>query len=523
MAAKKKSPARKAAKKVPQKRVAKKQAKKPAKSAKKTTVRLEDPDKMKPLVFKKRFPNKDKSKVLNKMTVGVRASVDVLSERSQKRPVKLYTPAMLRRTLVPYDEIYFQHILDSIGFRTPSAVELVAPEGIGSTTWVWDFIGRLSDMGCYSIYIECEDKMMSDRRIKRLLDRDPKVATLKLNSVVISEARSLDQLDEVIRQTVKETRKRCDNDPETKGNPIFVFPDPWGALMSKGEAKGNSEWGLGATAKKEKTKDTTAGSNFEHAKHAQGMARWLPSFMKENNASVFFINKQNDKVDMTSSPLPSYMAPSPLKNDTRIGGRALKRLCGYRMTMLKLGDLREKTGLKRVYGYNVRMMMVKNSYGPRDRTCEFTILFDKHEDTAEYQAPGLTYANQTCAWMVARKFLGTTVERDLYTCDALGCVAVDAETLYAALKADEDNLSYIGSQLGIEGYEREVQHINPAKEEEEVAPPVEEVPTVPVDEPSEDAPTSPTSPTSAAESPTSPDDALAPLPPAEEGTPNVPD
>lgn len=426
--------------------------KKTATKNKEETVRLDDPDKMKPLVFKKRFQDKDKKKVLNKMTVNVRKSVDVISERSKKRPVKLLTPAMLRRTLVPSPHIYHQHILDSVGWRVPAASEIISPEGIGSTTWVWDFIGQLADLGCYSIYVECEGKMIADRRMKRLLDRDPKIAVLKLNSVVVSEARTLNQFDEVVRQTVKDLRKRCDSDPETKGNPIFVFGDPWGALMSQGEAKGNSDWGLGPTAKKETAKETTAGSNFEHAKHASGMARWLPSFMEEYNCSIFFINKQNDKVDFNA--MPTYMTPSPLKNDTRIGGHALKRLCAYRMTMQKLGDVREKSGLKRTYGYHVRMMMVKNSYGPRDRTSEFSIFFDNHQDTEDYQAPGLTYADRTAAWFVARKFLGTTVEKDLYTCDALGCVAVPAEELYTAFLDHPEHMEFIGSQLGIEGYDK---------------------------------------------------------------------
>lgn len=447
-------PAKKAAAK---KTAAKKAPAKKAPKKKVAELQLEDPSKLKPIVFKRRFgaTDADRAKVLGKMTANVRKSIQVLNERSAKRPVKLLTPAMLRRALIPYEEISFQYMLNSIGFRAGVAIEIVAQEKVGATTFVMDCISRLLDMGCYSSYIECENKQMDDKRIKRLMDRDPRIATLKLNSVMWAEARTLAQCDETIRKTTKDLRKRCDSDPSTKGNPIFIFIDPWGALMSDGEAKGNSDWGLDANAKAkaETPKDSAAGSNFEHAKHASRMARWLPAFMETNNAVVVFVNKQNDKVDMVSKPRPGFLlAPSPSKNDTRVGGRALKRLCGYRLTMLKLDDIRKKDGDKKVLGHNVRMMLVANSYGPRDRVSEFTIYFDGHEDTPDYQAPGFTYDPRTAAWLVKNKFLGITVKDGLYTCDLVGCVAVEADELMAALRNHPEHLEYVGSHLGIEGY-----------------------------------------------------------------------
>ncbi len=429
-------------------------AKKPA-AKKKVEVKLEDPSELKPIIYRSKFAvnSADRTKTLSKMTVNVRKSIEIIGERSDKRPVKLFTPAMLRRALIPYNEIYFQYMLNCIGFRTPMAIEIVAQEKVGATTFVMDWMGNLLDMGCYSVYIECENKQMDDKRIKRLMDRDPSIATLKMNAIEWASARSLAECDNTIRKTVTDLRKRCDADPMTKGNPIFVFIDPWGSLMSKAEAKGNSTWGLAASAAPEVAKDTTDGSNFEHAKHAQGVARWLPAFMEKFNCMVVFVNKQNDKVDMNAKP--GFGQPSPMKNDTRIGGRALKRLCAYRMTMLKLDDLRKKEGNKKgaVYGHNNRIMLVANSYGPRDRQCEFSILFDDHEDEPDFQAPGLTFDERTALWMAERKLLGISVKGGRFTCDAAGCVAVTSAELMAALKANPDHLAYVGSRLGIEGYD----------------------------------------------------------------------
>jgi hypothetical protein len=425
-------------------------------------VRLEDPNKLSPLLFKPRVSAAGKPAMVTGMVENVRKSISVLNERSKKKPVQLFTPAMLRMNILPYPALYFQQMLDSLGFRYPCAIEIIAPEHLGSTTFVFDWIGHLIDMGCYAIYCECEGKQMRDSQILRLMDRDPKLALLKLNAVEFTKARSVAQLDETLRQTVKDLRKRCDSNPETKGNPIFFFADPRSALMSKSEAKGNSDWGLAANAKAEEAKGTDEGSNFEHAKHDQAMARWLPAFMEEHNCTVVFVNKQNDKIDMEQKRGPAaYATPSPLKNDTRLGGRALKRLCGYRITMLKLNDIRDKKGDKKEYGHHIRLMLIKNSFGPRARTCDASIYHDQYQDREDYQAPAFSFADRTAAWMASRKFLGTTVENDLYTCDAVGCVAVPPEEFMDALRANPQHLEYLGGQLDIEGYARAVKDFAP--------------------------------------------------------------
>lgn len=441
-------------------------AKKPAAKKKVEPLRLDDPSKLKPIIYKRKFgaSDADKTKTFSKMAENVQKSISVLNERSAQRPVKLYTPAMLRMALIPYEEIYFQYMLNSIGFRTPLAIEVIAPEKVGATTFVMDWISRNLDMGCYSVYIECEGKQMDDKRIKRLMDRDPRIATLKLNSVEWASARTLTECDNTMRQTVADLRKRCDADPATKGNPIFCYIDPWGALMAEGEAKGNSDWGLAKNAAKEKPKDSTDGSNFEHSKHAQRMCRWLPAFMEKYNCMVIFVNKQNDKVDMQAKkPMPGFMAPSPLKNDTRIGGKALKRLCAYRMTMLQLDDIKMKTGDKAnlAYGHHIRAMLVSNSYGPRLRTCQFSVLYDNHDDTPDFQAPGFTFDEDTPGWLIKNKLLGVSVDKGLYTCDLLGCTAVTAYELMDALRKHPEHIEYVGSHLGIEGYAHAVVDVVP--------------------------------------------------------------
>jgi len=449
MATKKKA-AKTAKKKGAKPKVTKPKATKPA--GKTVPFQIEDPTDMPLLRFKTKFDPEKTEAVQTQMAQNVRKSIEILTKRSSVRSVRLYTPAQLRRMLFEFDEIYMQHMLGSVGVRVPSAFEVIAPEHVGKTTFVFDWIGRLAEMGCYSVYIECEGKQMNMQHVKRILDRDPKKGALKLNTIEFAAARQLVQCDDVLKKAVKDLRKRCDSDPETKGNPIFAFVDPWSGLMSSVEAVGNTSWGLSEKSDKKPAKDAGTASNFGHSKHAAIMKRWLPSFMEEYNVSVVLINHQNEKIDMQKGPA-TFAKPSESKNDTRTGGKAMKQLCPYRLTILKTGDIREKSGAKKVYGFNTRVMLIKNSYGPRDRTCEFSVFFDNYDDRPGYLAPAITYDLTTPAWMVKMKLLGMTSTDGLYTCDALGCVAVPPEEIMTAFRARPDLVSFVGSQLGIEGYE----------------------------------------------------------------------
>ena len=469
----KRVPAKKAAKKAAKKVAAKKVAKKAAKkAAKKRPSYKPDLLSSKNQTIKRRITSDNQGKVLHSMAENVNKTMDILNERSAKRPVRLYTPSMLRKTLFPFEEIGMQNVIGCIGLRTPTAIEMVAPDSVGKTTWIFDFLGRASMMGCYSLYIECENKQMKPEHISRILHKNKKTAALLLNTIEFSSARQLVECDNTIKQTVPELRKRCDENPETKGNPIFVVVDPWSSLKSSAEAVGRSSWGLPANAKKEAPKDALSGSNMGHSKHAQVTKREMGEFMDEYNCVMIYVNHQNERVDMKKS-LPSFMTPSETKNDTRIGGRAFRQFCAYRFTLMGVGDIKEKSGDKLTYGQNVHLTMIKNSYGAKLRQCDFALYYDKYEDTKETYGRPLSYAPGFASFMVKRGLLGTTVNTanmsagPRYTCDVLGCVAVTDEALYAALYANPNELEFVGAALGIEGYEEPVDEEKPPDEDDD--------------------------------------------------------
>ena len=69
--------------------------------------------------------------------------------------------------------------------------------------------------------------------------------------------------------------------------------------------------------------------------------------------------------------------------------------------------------------------------------------------------------------MAENGILGTRVTDKLFTCDTLGCVAVTADELHAAIKQRPDVVQFIGTQLKIEGYTHVPMRTAPIKDADE--------------------------------------------------------
>lgn len=455
-----KKAAKKAATKTTTKKVAKKATAKKAATKTAATKRgkklvapfvLADPDAMPLVSFQRRFDNEEASGVHHSMAENIHKSIAKLSEIARSRPVNVHTPHALRKMLFPIEDLYFQNMLGSIGVRTPAVIDVLAPEAMGKTSLCFWLAGRALDSGCYAAYIECENKLMDAKQIKRLLHRDKKRAALLYNALPVFQARTLLQFDDYLRRAIVELRERCDSDPRTKGNPVFIFADPWSSLMAPTEAEGISDWDeklSKSAAATGKVRDANSVSNQQHAKYAHMLKRRLPKLMEDYNACVFVFRHKNVKVDMKAKA--SYMQPSELDNDTSIGGKAFAQLASYRIVMESMGDIRASD--RTVVGTNVKLKMKKNAYGPPRRTCAFALFFDRYRDTADTYDHVISFAEPTALWMAQEKLLGTTVTSNLFTCDALGCKAVPARELYAALMNNPEQLQALGAALGIEGY-----------------------------------------------------------------------
>ncbi len=406
------------------------------------------------------------------LVAGMREGLDGITQRAKTKPVSFLTPEQMAKAIIPLDELTLQNAIGAVGLRAATLFELIAPEHVGKTTLMANWLGKFALQGCQGLYIECEGKQMDPNRFLRCMHTNRKVAERLFRLITFTKARTLHQAEHNMNVWVKEARKRSDADPRFAGKPLIIVVDPWGKLMSEGEAEGYSTFGkspqqLAAV----KVKDTGKSSNLGHSKYAHAWTRRLPSWLEENNVLLFVIQHQNEHIDMGSF---SPVTVSDAKNDTTIGGKAFAQLASYRATLTSAGQWQDSSGT--TVGNKTRLMFIKNSYGPKFRTLDLRLKFEKHIDTQTHFDPVTYYCYGLSDWMAGNSILGTRLSDKLYTCETLGCVASTAEELESSLKQRPDVISFIGTQLKIEGYAQIPMRTAPIAEEEveafneEVAP-----------------------------------------------------
>lgn len=457
-----KQAAKKAAKKAPTKQAAK-VAKKRTKTVDLTAnLDVEKPF-VRPLIMSSSLDMFSEEDPSENLVASMREGLDGVSQRAKTKQVSFLSPEQMAKVIIPLDELTLQNAIGAVGLRSATLFELIAPEHVGKTTLLANWLGKFAVQGCQGLYIECEGKQMDPNRFLRCMHTDRKIAERVFKLVTFTKARTLPQAEHNMNVWVKEARKRSDADPRFAGKPLIVVVDPWGKLMNESEAEGYSTFGKSAQQlAAAKTKDTGKSSNLGHAKYAHAWTRRLPTWLEENNVILFIVQHQNEHIDMGSY---SPVMVSDSKNDTAIGGKAFAQLAAYRATLTNSGQWQGTN--KVTVGLRTRLMFIKNSYGPKFRTLDLRLKFENHADTPTHFDPVTYYSYGLADWMAESGILGTRVTDKLFTCDTLGCVAVTADELHSAIKQRPDVVQFIGTQLKIEGYAHVPMRTAPIAEVEE--------------------------------------------------------
>lgn len=412
------------------------------------------------------------------IAAAMREGLDGITQRAKTKQVSFLTPEQMVKTIVPLDELTLQNAIGAVGLRSATLFELIAPEHVGKTTLVANWLGKFGLQGCQSLYIECENKQMDPNRFLRCMHTDRRVAERVFRLVTFTAARTLHQAEHSMNAWVKEARARSDANPKFAGKPLVVVVDPWGKLMNESEAEGYSTFGKNAQALAAvKVKETGKSSNLGHAKYAHAWTRRLPSWLEEHNVILIIVQHQNEHIDMGSY---SPVMVSDAKNDTVIGGKAFAQLAAYRATLTNAGQWQGTN--KVTVGLKTRLMFIKNSYGPKFRSLDLRLKFEHHDDTSTHFDPVTYYSYGLADWMAENGILNTKLSDKLYTCDTLGCVAVTADELHAAIKRRPDVVQFIGTKLKIEGYAHvpmTTQPISDADSEDDMISPEEEAESPP--------------------------------------------
>lgn len=402
-------------------------------------------------------------------TVLASAQEALMRQRAKSRvnfsPTSLRGLGSVVREGITLEHFLFQYLFARRSLPVATILEIIGKEGVGKTTLAWYFAGQWARQNIMTGYLETETKPMDSAQIKRILDPNRGVSEQIFgNAIGHMEARE-------ITQSIKETedfvhRLRGRGAFKKEGGlipqhiPIGLIFDTWSKLMNPAKAVGRIAYGGFDDPKlvAKKFEEVGEGSNLQHAKLMSEWCRTLPAFMDPytgNNVFMMILSHQTEKIDMSGGRGGPQLPSSVLDmfNKNRIGGRGMNQNAAFQLIAAHEGLA--KNAAKETTGKYVKIRMDKNSYGPNNRVIKFELRDVYTSDTATVLEEPLRLDEALADMFATDGVLGTTVERGLYSCKALGLTAVDGVKLSRAFHSNPELMASVGRHYQIAGYEDE--------------------------------------------------------------------
>ena len=346
------------------------------------------------------------------------------------------------RDFLKIDSIYFQSTIGMCGIPSGTLFEIIGQDGVGKSSLLFTIAGQAMSQGSPFFYVETENKIMDEARVKRCLHTDPVMAE---NMYGLITSQQCDDIPSMV-SAIEDYAESCRNSGVPLNVPIVCAVDSFSKLMSPTESVGRSFYAESTAGRKEFGTDKV---NFGHAKFAHQWCRMLPSWLRQRNVILLVVSHQNQKID-TGFGGGSFMSAdvSAAYNKTKIGGNAFNQNAALQVILTRKGFA--KLGTEKI-GQVIRMTVAKNSYGPEGQVCEFEIISKPYRDTDTYKQPSVYFANTTCSWLAQNKYFGVAESRKRYTCDALDVISATADDFYVDF-CNSDLPLDLGAQLSVIGY-----------------------------------------------------------------------
>lgn len=391
---------------------------------------------------------------------GLRVVQDVVEHlhkaaaRRKNKPVSFRTVDELQQEVLPYPHFNMQLATGSYGLLHGAQVNVIGPTGTGKSTLVYTCCGGNLLRGCPSLIVQGEGKgkIMSKSRMARCFNTDPAKAAIMLKACTFTVAHSLTQMAAEVEEWVKVMRSKWP--PHL---PLQVIIDPISKMLSPDEAAGFFDYGKNMDEENKK-KFTATGekkSNLGHSKFHHDFARRLMVLTSEFNVNVWIIHHQNVKIEMQSGPAGKKIPMSPLmeslRNTTHNGGRATDQNVALQLVMVPYSEARDAE--KQIRGGNVRVMVEKNSHGPRLRVFDFEIRWEHAKyDRPGYLDPAIHFNGHFAKWLAERKLMGMRVDNNLYSSTRLGVNGLSADDMGALVWNNPALVCELGVAENIDGY-----------------------------------------------------------------------
>lgn len=339
-----------------------------------------------------------------------------------------------------------QYAFGTKSFKPGTIAELIGPEHVGKTTFVFTLFGmfmrQFKDAPFLYVCTEGRNKLPDTKRILRCLSTDKREATSIMKRITMlagyAQKETLEEIDAWCK-TIRENMTKAGIDETV---PIFVAIDTLSKLMPKSEA--------GEMLGDAKAKGLGESSNLEFSKMMQEWTRKRAWFTEHYGVFMLLVSHQNTKINMTM--MPGARPISDANNKTKIGGHATDQTATTQFTLTRVES--EVNTLKDVVSHIIKLNVVKNSRGIDRRSVLYALRVNDLQDEGNKQELALDFDYGLAELFAVRKLLGTRMlTKQKFTCTALGVSEVNRKQFAQAFNQDEAKVEALGKELCIYGYD----------------------------------------------------------------------
>ena len=377
------------------------------------------------------------------------ALVSLRSRKKEPKEVTIGSYDTLQKSGgLEIDALNLQWALGFKEFAPGTIMEILGGDGIGKTTFVMTLMGmfmRNANAPCLFVNSEGSAKRLDNDRMASCLAKDKDMAYKYLKTISFDRGTALKETLENIDEWIKSMRGDKVGVPIEI--PLIVAIDTISKLVPPSEARM-----LGFKEKSESVKGLGESSNLEFSKLMHEWCRSRATFLEDNNVFMIVVSHQNDKIDMSRSPVGAFMSEEykAANNKVKIGGRALNQSAAIQVSLTRIKGEKDSNG--KLESHVISLKVLKNSLGPDSRSCTYKLRVENKMDTDTEFEPAIDFNATTAELFVKEEIFGTKETRKRYTCDALGIQGLTAYDFGKAIHDDASIKQKIGEALHIRGY-----------------------------------------------------------------------
>ena len=372
------------------------------------------------------------------------------------RVIGFKSMADVQSSFLPVPWLAFRWLTGCCGIPINTISEFIGEENVGKSSLVMSLLGNFAKNNIPALYVNTEAKELESVWTRRLMARDPELASILLNAIEtpkdistgehVTRTFTMNEMDKQIRQWVYECRVE-------RGIPVSIplvaVIDSTSRLLNPAQAEvAMAEDKKGGAKAILNGVEDVGGQIGIGAKWFHAWANMINPLMSKQNVTILCVSAQNANLSAGASGLAADGGKS--LNKTKAHGLALNQACGLQITVTNAGMLRKGTD---VVGRNIKMRCLKNSYGPIYRQIVYGLKCERLDDSPGYLDDPIDMAEPLGKLLAEKKLFGTTVSNKRYTSEELGVHQMTAEALQQHILQNPDLEDKVCAALQIHGYD----------------------------------------------------------------------